>query len=76
MGEGIRLKSGISTEINWVAVCPPLVPTTLKFNVSAPSAVRLLTVSVLVWPAVIDAGAKVQMLGELFWQLKAIAFVN
>jgi hypothetical protein len=76
VGEGIRLKSGINTESAWFTVCPALVPITLKFSVSVPRAVRSLTVRVLVCPGVIAAGAKVQMAGELFWQLKVIAPVN
>ena len=46
-GATSKLKSGIRTWSGTVAVCVPLVPTTWKFNVSAFSGERLLTVSVL-----------------------------
>ncbi len=47
-----------------VAVCVPLVPLTVKLKGFAVAALRLLSVSVLVWPAKIDAGLKEHVVPE------------
>ena len=44
-----------------VVLCEPLMPATLKLNGLVSAAVKLLTVNVLVWPARIVAGEKLQV---------------
>lgn len=63
-GEADKVKSAKKIIRERVAVCPPLVPLTVKFNGLAVDAESPETVSVLLPPGAIDVGSKEQVAPE------------